>query len=380
MHGALTGEVAIAIGWAHRIEKRIEEPYWDKVTTTETVNGYTLGQTFLNAQQGALSKIDLFFTKKASVGDFFLYLTELDSAGRPNMARVLAKVSKPPADIVADPAGLLPTSFTLPAVALVKGERYALVAMSQGPHFLAVVSENKYAQGQLFQMNGSVWQAADASQDLAMVVWFAGYDQTRVEVQLNPVELSGGIARLEINCDTYIPEGTRIEWEGYINGLWKSLTAINETLISPLSSRPNIIQLRAILLGTTDSMPMFGIGAARSSVTVSRNGTSLVHISKINTLPSACDTIEIELNAKHWNAAHHTLTAKILVGAGYTTVENPDSTIDLEVPVTMDVLMRRKLIFNLASAVTTYRVRIEASTSDATDQLAITSRKAVCFA
>jgi hypothetical protein len=366
--------------WTYRVLKAIEEPYWDTVKTTETVNGFTLGQTFLNAQQGALTKVDLFFTKKAAIGDVHLYLTELDTAGRPNMSRVIQKVSKAPGDIVADTAGETPTTFVFSADAMVKGQRYGLVAISQGAHFLAVVSGNKYGQGQLFQKNNGEWQAGSSDLDLAMVLWFAGYDQTRVEVQLNPVELSGGIGRIEINCDTYIPEGTRIEWEGFIGGVWKSLTVVNETLISPLATRPNIIQLRAILIGTTDSMPMFGIGALRSSVTVSRNSTSLTHISKIITLPSACDTVEVELAAKHWNAGHHTLTAKILVGAGYTTVENSDSTIDLEVPVTQDVLKRRKLVFNLASAVTSFRIRIEATTSDAADQLAITSRKSVAFA
>lgn len=380
MHGALTGEVAITQYWTYRVEKTIEDPYWDKVTTTETVNGFTLGQTFLNAQQGALTKVDLYFTKKAASGDVHLYLTELDLAGQPNMSRVIAKVTKAPADIIADTAGETPTTFAFASEALVKGQRYGLVAISQGAHFLAVVNGNKYAQGQLFQKNNGEWQAADASLDLAMVLWCAGYDQTRVEVQLNPVELSGGIARIEINCDTYIPEGTRIEWEGLIGGVWKSLTAINDTLISPLATRPNIIQLRAILLGTTDSMPMFGIGATRSSVTVTRNGTALTHISKVITLPSGCDTIEVELAAKHWNAAHHTLTAKILTGVSYTTVETPDSTIDLEVPLAQDVLKRRKLVFNLAGAVTSYLVKIEATTSDATDQLVITSRKSVAFA
>jgi len=365
--------------WRHATLKIIEEPYFEQFTTTEMVEGYQLGQTFLNAQQGALRSVDLYFTRKPAVGDVKLFLTEVDVTGQPDSQRVIFKVEKTPAQVNADLAGLTPTNFDLAGAAMVKGRRYALHVVSQGSYFLATVAGNKYAQGQLFQKNNGVWQAAASDTDLAFALYFQGYDQTRVEVQLNPAELVGGIGRLTVNCDTYIPQGTSIEWQGFIGGAWKTLGDVNSEL-SALSTRPSLIQLRAILIGTTDSMPAFGIGAVRSCVTTERNGTAVNHISKIRTVPAPCDTVEVILRARHWDAAAHTLTCKILTGAGYATVETPDSTVEVQEPASPEKPKSRKFIFNLAGPVSTYRIKIEGATSNANNAFLITERQDVAFA
>lgn len=365
--------------WRHATMKTTEEPYMGYITTTETVEGYQIGQTFLNAQQGALDSIDLFFTRKGATGDVKLYLTQVNEVGQPDENGVLFKVEKTPAQLNADLSGQTPTRFSLAGAPVVKGRRYAIHVVSQGSHHLATVSGNKYAQGQLFQKNNGAWVAAASDVDLAMVVNFQGYDQTRVEVQLNPVELAGGIARLEINCDTYVPEGTSIEWQGMIGGVWRSLTDVNND-VAALATRPSIIQLRAVLIGTTDSMPAFGIGATRSCVTASRNGTALKHISEVRTLPASCGEVEVVLRAVHWDGDDHTLTVKILTGVGYGTVETVDSVVDLPEPVSLNKLKTKKFLFTLAGGVTSYRIQIEGATSDVTNEFYIAERQDVAFA
>jgi hypothetical protein len=365
--------------WRHATLKSIDEPYFDQITTTETVEGYQLGQTFLNAQQGALRSLDLFFTRKPATGDVKVFLVELNDAGQPNENRVIYKVEKTPAQVSADLSGQTPTNFDFAGAAMVKGRRYAWHIVSQGSYFLATVAGNKYAQGQLFQKNNGVWQAAASDIDLAFAMYFQGYEATRVEVQLEPAELTGGIARLTINCDTYIPEGTSIEWQGFIGGVWKSLGDVNVELAA-LATRPSLIQLRAILIGTTDSMPAFGIGNMRSCLTTARNGTALKHISKVRTVPAPVDTVEIILRARHWDSDDHTLACKILTGGSYDTVETADSTVDLQVPSAPEKLKAKKFIFNLAGSVSTYRIQIEGATSDVTNAFIVNERQDVAFA
>jgi len=366
--------------WTHKILKTIEEPYFDVITTTETVEGFQVGQTFLNAQQGALAAIDLYFTRKGASGDVHLYITEIDSGGRPDPTRVLYKVTKTPAQLNADLSGATPTQFVFDGTALVKGRRYGLWIVSQGSHFLASVLGNKYAQGQLFQKNNGDWVAAASDIDLAFSLWYAGYDQTRVEVQLTPVELAGGISYLSINCDTHIPEGTSIIIEALIGGVWRDIGYANEEMTHPIQTRPSLIQLRAVLIGTTDSMPAFGIGASRSSVTVRRNGTSMVHISTVRTPGASVDEVHVVLLAKHWDAADHTLTCKILTGVSYDTVETADTTVDLPVKLTPENLLARKFIFQLASGVTSFRIKIEGATTDVTSEFLVYERMDVAFA
>ncbi|MCZ4270715.1 hypothetical protein, partial [Maritalea porphyrae] len=350
--------------WTHRKLRTFDEPYFDKVTSQETVQGFQIGSTFLNAQEGALGRVNLFFTRKAESGDVHVYLTETDASGRPDPTRVLHKITKTPAELNADLSGLTPTSFDVEAASLVKGRLYGIWVVSQGSHFLSTVSGNKYAQGAFFQRNGADWVPAAADVDLAMELWFNGYRHTRVEVQLDACELAGGIEQLLINCDTSVPDGTTIVIEGLIGGTWKVLSGGNPTLASALSTRPSIVQLKAVLVGTTDAMPAFGIGNSRSSMIAARGDTNLDHISGVRTLTAPCDTVEVVLRAKHWDDDDHTLTCKILVGGSYDTVEAVDVTTDLEEPETLDKLKSKKFVFNLAAPVSSYKIQIDGDTTD----------------
>ncbi|MCZ4273989.1 hypothetical protein, partial [Maritalea porphyrae] len=350
--------------WGHHVLRTIEEPYFDDITSQETVQGFQIGSTFLNSQEGSLGRINLYFTRKAESGDVHVFLTETDAAGRPDPTRVLHKMTKTPAELNADLAGLTPTSFDVEAASLVKGRLYGIWIVSQGSHFCSTVSGNKYAQGAFFQRNGDDWVPAAADIDLAFELWFNGYKDTRVEVQLNGCELAGGIENLLINCDTSIPEGTNIVIEGLIGGVWQALFGGVGSLLSALSSRPSIVQLKAILIGTTDAMPSFGIGDTRSSMVAARGDINLDHISTVRTLSAPCDTVEVVLRAKHWDAADHTLTCKILVGGSYDTVEAVDVTTDLEEPETLDKLKSKKFVFNLAAPVSSYKIQIDGDTTD----------------
>lgn len=366
--------------WSHYIVKTINEPYHEAVTHSETVQGFQIGQTFLNAQEGALRKVNLFFTRKAGSGDVHLFVAEINAAGKPNTDAVLAKATVAPAAINADPTGDTATTFDFGNVSLVKGRRYALWAVSQGSHWLARVHGEKYAQGALFQKNGDEWIGAAGDIDLAFELVFAGYDQTRVEVQLNPVTLAGGISYMEINADTAVPDGTGIIFEMNAGTGWVAMPGATENTAGPLATHPALVQLRAVLIGTTDAMPGFGIGPTRSCVTVSRGDTSFVHISAERTLPVAADTIEVVLRAVHWDGDEHSLAVKLLTGVAFDTVETADATVDLQEPVTPASLKTKKFVFNVSPAIDSYKIRIEGASTDQWKLFSVTERTDVAFA
>lgn len=365
--------------WVHYVVKTISEPYIEAVTHSETVQGFQIGQTFLNAQEGALRKVNAFFTRKAASGDVHLFIAEIDATGRPDTNAVLGKATLAPAAINADPAGDVETTFDFGNVSLVKGRRYGLWMVSQGSHWLARVHGEKYAQGAFFQKNGDEWVSAAGDIDLAFELVFAGYDQTRVEVQLNPVTLAGGIGYLEINADTAVPDGTGIVFEMNPGTGWIPLGVANDMTAGPLGTHPALVQLRAVLIGTTDAMPGFGIGPTRSCVTVSRGDTSFVHISTERTLPAAADTIEVIIRATNWDEDAHTLTVQLLTGGSFETVETADAVIDMQEPVTIVSLRTKKFVFNVSPAVSSYKIRIEGATNDQWKNFMVYERTDVAF-
>lgn len=373
------GRTIVQSFWQHFVYKAIEEPYIDTITTTEVVQGFQIGQTFLNSQEGELRKINLFFTRKAAAGDVKLFVVDVDATGRPDERAVLGQATIVPASINADPSGTVRTTFDFGGVTLVKGRRYALWGVSQGSHWLARVHGNKYAQGAFYQKNNNEWVPANGDIDLAFEAVFAEYSQTRVEVQLQPVTLAGGIGYLEINADTALPAGTSVIFEINAGYGWVPFPSPSEQEGGPLYNHPAIIQMRAVLLGTTDAMPGFGIGPTRSCVTVSSGKTAFVHVSKERTLPAPVDTVEVVLRMVHWEGTENSVAVKLLTGGAFTTVETADATVDMPEPVTLSKLKTRKFVFNLAAPVSSYKIRIEGATTDMWQLFTVMERTDVAY-
>ncbi|MBN9022520.1 MAG: hypothetical protein J0H08_10605 [Rhizobiales bacterium] len=113
-----------------------QEPYWERVTSTASINGQQIAQTFLNSQDGWLSQVGLFVSRKAATGDITVLITET-SFGMPDLTRVLSRTTVPVAEIkVGSVSGgiglpsLVETRIVLPPTYLVAGRRYAVVCVT----------------------------------------------------------------------------------------------------------------------------------------------------------------------------------------------------------------------------------------------------------
>ena len=226
--------------------------------------------------------------------------------------------------------GGLPTKVSFTPTFLSKGEngtRYAIVLHTAGNHFVALVEGNKFAQGTLFYSTDAGFYAGDLTKDLAFELLFARFNSSRTEVQLQPLTLSGGIASIDVLAEAIVPAGSQLVYEIQIAGKWYSMSDPASPL--PLNSLPPLLPWRAVLLGTTESMPGFGV-SSNSRAYTSRPRSDFRHVSTARTVPSTT-SIDIDFRLDRWRGPpYHTFTPRLMTGAGYTTLTAPSLVQELD--------------------------------------------------
>lgn len=340
------------------------EPYWDRVATTSTLNGQQVAQTFLNSQDGWLSQVGLFFSRKAAAGDVTLMVCETEF-GMPNLNRVLTRTTVPVADIKvgANSGGaglpsLVETQVAITPTYLVAGRRYALVAVTTGDHYVAMTnSDNGVVQGTFFVSTDGAFFAGNLVEDMKMRLYFAKFERTRVSIELTALQLAGGILDIDILNEGITPPACRTDFEVQVNGAWVPLDGAPNG--PNLTGLPAILPLRVTLTGTTDLMPGFGLTG--SQAIVSRSKTSFTWIGQTRTLGSATTSVKIVTDLQAFDEADHDCTVSLLTGAGLTGTEAADVVEDVVLP---DGTIRRTSTFNVTS-VSTYAVKIVGSTVSA---------------
>jgi hypothetical protein len=137
--------------------------------------------------------------------------------------------------------------------------------------------------------------------------------------------------------------------------------------VNPLVNLPPLLPFRVTLVGTTDEMPGFGV-AANSRALTSRPRADFRHISTMRTTPSNVTTVYCDFRLESWRGApYHTFVARLLTGAGFTTVRTPSLIADEVDPNDPTVLIRH-CTWNLAAlggtAINNYKIRIEGLTDN----------------
>lgn len=351
-HGGTTHFIRVQQVW----EDTYQEAYLEALVTTETVSGAILAETWLNSQDGWITHLDLFFTQVAASGDVHVLITETTN-GAPDLNRVVAKVTVPQADLRTYPQA---TNIPIGPVFASKGRRYATVLITQGAHVVAYVNGNKYVHGTLFYSgDGGAWFMGDALRDLAMVVYYAEFAATRVEVQVQPFELANGIGAIDILAESYVPDGCQLIWQVQVNGAWRSL---NATDVNTLNGLPALLQARAVFIGTTDLMPSLTFGAA-STVTTFRQRTDFTHISATRTPAGSVDIVEVRTRLEAWDDARHTFDCSLLTGAEFDNEVAADSYEDR--PTEDPEAIERRFYFELGAPIDAYKIKMEGTTDNA---------------
>ena len=343
-----------------------QEPYWATVASTANISGQQVAQTFLNSQDGWLSQIGLYFSRKAATGDVNLLVCETQF-GMPDLTRVLSRTTVPVADIqVGSTSGgaglpsLVETKVAITPTYLVAGRRYAVVAVTTGDHYVAMSNtDNGVVQGTFFVSTDGAFFAGNLVEDMKMRLYYAKFERTRLSIELTALQLAGGILDIDILNEGITPPACRTDFEVQINGAWVPIDAPPNG--PDLTGLPAILPMRVTLTGTTDLMP--GVGLTGSQVVVNRPKTAFTWVGDHRTLGSATSSIKIVTDLQGFTEANHDCTISLLTGAALSGTEAADVVEDVTLA---DGTIRRTSIFNV-TAVTDYAVKIVGSTVSAAD-------------
>jgi hypothetical protein len=344
------------------------EYYWENVTTTTQYSGSMLAQTFLNSQEGWLTDVDLYFTRKAATGDVHVLIAETTDSGQPDLAAIIGAATLDVEDIELYPVN---TRVSFLPTALQMGKRYAVVLISPGNHYLAVVSGNKFTSGTMFTSTDAAWFQGDLLNDIALRLVFARFRSPRVEVQLQPLQLENGIASIDINANAVIPDaegfGIIHEIQHPVTGDWIPMDDREENALTGL---PAMLPYRVVFLGTTEMMPGLGVGA-NSRVLTWRPRSDFRHISEDRVMPGAMtiNQVILTLRLEAWRgelspSGHHTCVPKLMYGSGFGLLKTATAITDEIAQDDPENAIYRKAVFDFSPAISEYKIQIEGTTDN----------------
>ena len=347
-------------GWYGYYGYRVarQETRYELQTVTTSYNGAIIGQTFLVSNAMWLTKVGLQFTQIGASGDVMVAVCETEG-GKPDLLKTLTRVTVARGDLKKYPEE---TAIPVPPVLLEAGKRYALVLITQGDHRLATVSGNDYTQGTLFFGTDGDYFTGDLTKDLMFTLYAAQFAQPRVEVVLQSVSLAGGISDINIAAPQIVPDGCELRYEIQVGGKWYPLG----DAAMRLSTLPDIVPLRLVLLGTSDLAPAFRL--APNAITGSRAATSLAHWSKLRTLAAPSSSITVQVVVAQWDAAHHTLACEIKSGA---TTYTPATTVVRDEP---DGQAKRITFTFTPPAISTYAIKLTGARTAASAPFVVVER------
>ena len=348
-------------GWYGYYGYRVarQETRYELQTVTTSYNGAIIGQTFLVSNAMWLTKVGLQFTQIGASGDVMVAVCETEG-GKPDLLKTLTRVTVARGDLKKYPEE---TAIPVPPVLLEAGKRYALVLITQGDHRLATVSGNDYTQGTLFFGTDGDYFTGDLTKDLMFTLYAAQFAQPRVEVVLQSVSLAGGISDINIAAPQIVPDGCELRYEIQVGGKWYPLG----DAAMRLSTLPDIVPLRLVLLGTSDLAPAFRL--APNAITGSRAATSLAHWSTLRTLAAPSSSITVQVVVAQWDAANHTLACEIKSGA---TTYTPATTVVRDEP---DGQAKRfTFTFTPGPAISTYQIKLTGTRTAASKPFVVVER------
>lgn len=338
-------------------------PYWRYVRSNIAVQGAIRAQTFLNSQAGWLTQIGLFFTRKAASGDVRVLITKVADSGIPDMTAVVSETTLALADIVADTKAKKESLVTLTPTFLEAGERYAIVLITQGAHWVALATTASYNAGTFFTSTDGSYFDGNEVQDLRFTAYFAKFPKTFLTTTLAALSLSGGIANIDLLADAFVPQGANLSFEvKAAGGAWTPLAQFDKNNVAgPLTSLPPLLEFRALFSGTTELMPAIHLAGAQQYL--SRAKTAFTWMSKPIALSAASATIKVKVLLSEFAEVNHdcTITLENRTAAVGTWVA-PGVTQDKTLPGGM---IERTCSWVLGSAASAIAIKIVGATADA---------------
>lgn len=338
----------------------ITQPYLDVETSTNAVNGTKVSETFSFGQDMWLSSIGLIFTQVDTPGaaPVTLALCEVTSSGLPDLANVLESVTLAASALNVGSE----TRFTFPRPAyLQSGHRYALTIVTAGNHFLATTDGPNFAGGVYFTDIAGI-SVPDLTKHVVANFYTCSFANPRTVLDLQPLQLSGGITGIDVLTGAIAPASTTMTFEVQVNGHWISLDQANAGALNAGGNLPALLPFHVVMQGTPDIMP--AIDTLKSQVEVTRPRTSFTHIWPLGgrSLPAPSQHIRVTQHYESFDPAFHTTAASILTGAGFATQTAASSYSDV---TNADGSVDRTWVFDLGAPVSAYKYKTAGTTTTA---------------
>ncbi len=343
--------------------------YWVQVpqteyrleTTTHSINGAIVAQTFLISSAFWLTNIGLYFTQTDNNAPINIIICETTN-GKPDLQKTLTMTTVQPSDIRKYPQE---TIINITPVYLKPG-RYAICFITQGSYKVATVSGQNYLQGTLFFGTDGDYFTGDLTKDIMFTLYGAQFKQARTEVQLQPVSLAGGITDLIIQSPAIVPEGTQLIYEINVGGKWYPITEAGR-----LNTKPDIVPIRAVLLGTADLQPALFL--SEQSIIASRPATTFTAVSKTRQLSAPRTTIEVQVLVANYDSTKHTLSCQLLVGSNtvnpaIVTTQQEDQN-----------AVRFTYTFNITDGTDSYKIRIQGTRTEDSQPFSVIERIDIAY-
>lgn len=236
------------------------------------------------------------------------------------------------------------------------GKRYAWFTVTTGNHALQIVTGNKFAQGSLFWRTDGAWAQGSPTEDFCFRVYGAKFEATRVEVEMAPLSIAGGMTEIDILHAGWVPAGTEINWRYMPAGetVWYPFDPVHADL---LDGTPESCRLQAVFVGTTDLMPAIVMDSV-ARVRYGRLDNDMTAVSHDKDFGLSTTEIETDVVFDNFDDAIHTASPSIIVDG--VTVQPDITTIDLET-----YPGRRRLLssYTLGAATTSARLKVESNTT-----------------
>jgi len=338
-------------------EDNVYAPYWARLTTNEVVTGYAHVETYLNPQDRWVTHLGPHITRKPATGSITVGICET-FRGEPDMDRVLAMTTVQAADVqtVGAASAEFPLQIPVEPTFLEGGKRYGYFIITAGDFWMGVADDlNPHTGAYFYGTNGGVWETQPGAH-LIWRDWSAHFPTSQVHVDLQPMDLTGGIQLVDILADAVIPASCDLVWSVQIGGVWRAFDPADPDI---LDSLPPLLPMRVTFVGTPDVMP--GLKLNNSRVRYGRLATAAKHVSKAKALPANTSKVVVKSRLRNFDPAHHGVTVTVKRADG--TVETADTVVDTTMP---DGVVEREATFNLAAATNGFTTITDMTTDAAT--------------
>lgn len=338
----------------------VSSPYWKRQATDSVQTGYAWVETWTQTESGWCVGVMPKITRKPASGPITIGICRT-YRGEPDLTNMLALVTVQPGDVVT-PSPLDAWHAALDPTYLEAGAMYGLVLMTAADYYVNVGDIANGAGGSLFYgLDGGIMYP-DPSRHIMFDLKMAQFSQAFTSIDLQALQLDGGMAALDIIAESVAPAGTELKLEIQIAGRWHALDTMDASVLATL---PPLVPLRVTMIGGAEVMP--AIRLTGSQVIASRPATAFKHVSTEATLAVASDAITVKTRLRDFDDGDHDYTVTLDVGG---SPETADTVTDM---VINDREIERTHVFSLGATTTTYAMVNEGSAASAGDLFTVVS-------